>query len=255
MALTLAATLTISLTVAQACCSSAIALSLALASPSPSPSPSLSPQPPPQLSLTHLTPTHTLSVAHAHQPSVDRRLVHTLLGDAWSANMYVVMDAVDGSFTWIWFCLLAAVGNFILVQLFLAVISDSFAANETERKAREEAEAVKRAAEEAAEAAARVRRASVAAEAEVVRRASIQIGRGPGALEGDDDPLLVGGSADGDGSAGADGQGGASATAPWLLQPVTDMVNSEWFNNASLGTVLRLHLPAAWQVVHSASGC
>ena len=36
-------------------------------------------------------------------------LIHTLLGDSWSANMYIVMEAVS-SHAWIYFCVLAASG-------------------------------------------------------------------------------------------------------------------------------------------------
>jgi hypothetical protein len=60
-------------------------------------------------------------------------LVHTLIGDSWSANMYALMDA-GSSTAWVYFCTLAAVGGFLLVQLFLAVISESFIDAETARK-------------------------------------------------------------------------------------------------------------------------
>ena len=66
-------------------------------------------------------------------------LVHTLIGDSWSANMYALMDAGSG-LAWLYFCPLAAVGGFLLVQLFLAVISESFVGAESARK---EAEALR----------------------------------------------------------------------------------------------------------------
>ena len=66
-------------------------------------------------------------------------LVHTLIGDSWSANMYTLMDA-GSSLAWLYFCPLAALGGFVLVQLFLAVISESFIDAENTRKALEYAQ-------------------------------------------------------------------------------------------------------------------
>ena len=103
-------------------------------------------------------------------------LIHTLIGDAWSANMYMVMDAVT-PYAWLFFSLLAAGGNFVLVQLFLAVISDSFVANEQARKEKEALDMSRVKARKALEKAA-------VKEEEVEKTAS------PAKEEGDGVPLL-----------------------------------------------------------------
>jgi len=96
-------------------------------------------------------------------------LIHTLIGDSWSANMYMLMDAGVG-YAWVYFCSLAALGGFLLVQLFLAVISDSFVEAETKRKeaeaAADETLAAKAAAQKAAKRAEKAAALAAAAATE-----------------------------------------------------------------------------------------
>ena len=58
----------------------------------------------------------------------------TLVLDSWSESMYMLMDAYSVN-AWIYFCSMVILGGFIVLQLFLAVISESFARIENERKA------------------------------------------------------------------------------------------------------------------------
>ena len=60
-------------------------------------------------------------------------LVTTLVLDSWSQSMYAVMDAYS-EYAWIYFCLMALLGGFLLLQLFLAVISETFGTLENTRK-------------------------------------------------------------------------------------------------------------------------
>jgi hypothetical protein len=102
----------------------------------------------------HSCPEHTFCYEFEHNPDHSTSfdsvitgvvpLLQTFLLDGWAEEMYRMMEA----YCWeaaLYFVVLAICGGFLVLQLFLAVISDTFAAIEEARKALEAEGAASRA--------------------------------------------------------------------------------------------------------------
>jgi hypothetical protein len=131
-----------------------------------------------------------------------------------------------------YFCLLAAVGGFLLVQLFLAVLSDTFISLEAARAAEEEAVRRQPMAQHAPAnmAEAWTSGAGSCSSHPLLPQAAASAPQ-PASAEGDAVPLLSSRMT-------SDTQSCLGSYADRCLSPLTRLVQSSTFNNVSIGCVV-----------------